>query len=69
MKISDKLFIINKMIIELQDKIQANYTYIDRINNGMEAPDYSINKCHDIIKDLELKIQALEIEKKGLITT
>ena len=48
----DKEFLINKKILEIDQLYESNLDYINRINSGMEDPDYGVEQCELISLDL-----------------
>jgi hypothetical protein len=64
----DRLNIIENRIEKLVDIYEANQKDIEQINAGIGEPDYGLEECIKIKEDLELKIQALNMEKDLLST-
>lgn len=64
--IYEKINIISAKLEDLQYIKDGILQYIEKINSGMEDPDYTIKQCENIIVDLGLKISALQAEKEAL---
>lgn len=64
--IEEKSMIIDKHIEELNYLYSALLRDIDRIQEGMEDPDLTIEECNAILPNIQAKIDALNIEKQAL---
>lgn len=67
LNIEDKIKILNNRINLLTEKKQDMVNYIDLINGGMEDPSLTIDFCNNAIDKYIVKINALNIEKQGLL--
>lgn len=66
LNIQDKILILDKKILDLNNHYHSILSYIEKINNGMQDPDLSIEECNAILPNIQAKINALTIEKQAL---
>lgn len=63
----EKILILQKKVVELDQLKDSILNYIDKIQGGMEDPDMTIEECNNILPSIEAKKQAVVAKKQELL--